>query len=104
MKGRGSITIGMRISDIDFGLVKERAEKKGLTPTEWCKQAVIRVVHSASKVASTTKRLELYNPTVHKAGDRVLVRKGGKLVETVIPELDMDGNPIEPLYQDAANI
>jgi len=37
---------------------------------------------------------KLYNPSIHKAGDRVLIRQGKKLVETVIPELDADGYPI----------
>lgn len=36
----------------------------------------------------------LYNPAIHKAGDRVLVWRGNHLVETIIPELDADGQPI----------
>ncbi|KKN74708.1 hypothetical protein LCGC14_0387500 [marine sediment metagenome] len=39
--------------------------------------------------------IPLYNPTIHKPGDRVMVKPnyGKKLVEIVIPELDDDGNP-----------
>lgn len=40
----------------------------------------------------------LYNPLNHKIGDRVLIQRGKRMVETVIPELDADGNPI-PDYE-----
>lgn len=36
----------------------------------------------------------MYNPLIHKAGDLVLVRKGGKLVEVIVPETDSEGNKI----------
>ncbi len=40
--------------------------------------------------------IPLYNPSIHRAGDRVLIKPtyGKKLVEVVIPELDAGGNPI----------
>ena len=38
--------------------------------------------------------LPLYNPAVHKAGDKVLIRQGKRLVEMVVPEMDVDGNLI----------
>lgn len=40
--------------------------------------------------------IPLYDPTRHKAGDRVLVQSphSKRLVETVIPTLDADGHPI----------
>lgn len=40
------------------------------------------------------KPLIMYNPLIHKAGDRVLVRKEGKLVEVIVPEIDGEGNEI----------
>ena len=40
--------------------------------------------------------LQLYNPAIHKAGDRVLMQKGKRLVEAIVPELDADGRPIPP--------
>ena len=40
--------------------------------------------------------LQLYNPAIHKVGDRVLVQKGKRLVEAVVPELDADGHPVPP--------
>ena len=36
----------------------------------------------------------LYNASVHRAGDRVRVFDGNRLVEMVIPELDADGQPV----------
>lgn len=38
----------------------------------------------------------IYNPAIHKPGDRVLVRPphSKKLIEIVIPELDADGHPM----------
>jgi len=37
---------------------------------------------------------KLYNPMSHKIGDRVLVQRGKRFIETVIPEIDADGNII----------
>ena len=39
-------------------------------------------------------RVPLYNSSVHKAGDRVLVHQGNRLVEVTVPELDGSGNPV----------
>ena len=39
----------------------------------------------------SNSRLPLYNPAIHGAGDRVLVRPGKKLIEITIPEIDADG-------------
>ncbi len=36
-------------------------------------------------------KVPLYNPQIHRAGDRVMVQKGKRLIETIIPELDADG-------------
>ena len=38
--------------------------------------------------------VNLYNPAIHKTGDRVLVRKGKRLVEMIVPEIDADGQVI----------
>ncbi len=43
------------------------------------------------KVVEEVKPIPLYNPQIHRAGDRVMVQKGKRLIETVIPELDADG-------------
>jgi len=39
-------------------------------------------------------RPPLYNPSIHRTGDRVMVKQGNKLIETIIPELDAGGNVI----------
>ena len=36
----------------------------------------------------------VYNPAIHRPGDRVLVQRGKRWIEAVIPELDMDGGII----------
>ena len=35
--------------------------------------------------------IENGRPSIHRAGDRVMIQKGKRLIETVIPELDADG-------------
>ena len=51
-------------------------------------------VIGATKRNDTPIKIPLYNPSIHKAGDRVLVNSGEKLIGVVIPELDGDGNPM----------
>ena len=54
-----------------------------------------RIVGVQPKPSVQPKTLTpLYNPSIHKVGDKVLIRHRGRLVETVIPELDADGQPI----------
>jgi len=36
----------------------------------------------------------VYNPSIHRPGDRVLVQRGKRWVEMVIPRLDADGQAI----------
>ena len=36
----------------------------------------------------------LYNPSIHRAGDLVIVQKGKRYIEMVIPEIDADGNAV----------
>ena len=38
--------------------------------------------------------LPIYNPALHKPGAHVLIPKGKRLIEAVVPELDAEGNPI----------
>ena len=53
---------------------------------------VIKTIENKGKAPSS--ELPLYDPTIHRPGDRVLIRAGNKLVETVIPELDAGGQPV----------
>ena len=45
-------------------------------------------------VEDVKPNIPLYNPAVHRAGDRVLVVRGSRKVEVVIPKLDAEGQPI----------
>ena len=44
--------------------------------------------------AKPTVQPTLYNPAVHRPGDRVLIQQGKKFMEIVIPELDAGGSPM----------
>ena len=39
----------------------------------------------------------LYNPSIHRAGDTVIMLRGGRRVQVTIPSIDADGQPI---YED----
>ena len=51
-------------------------------------------LHAKNRDGFVQPNVPLYNPMSHRAGDRVLVQRGKRLVDIVIPELDADGNPI----------
>ena len=42
----------------------------------------------------SNSRIPVYNPAIHKAGDRVLVQRGKRMVETIIPVLDAGGQAV----------
>jgi len=37
----------------------------------------------------------IYNPSTHKPGDRVMVRKGKRMIEVKVPLIDAEGNPYD---------
>ncbi len=39
-------------------------------------------------------RPPLYNPAIHGPGDTVLLQRGKRMIPTIIPRLDADGNPM----------
>jgi hypothetical protein len=47
-----------------------------------------------SKQAVAQPDLPIYNPTIHRPGDKVLVKVGGRLVPMIVPVLDGDGRPM----------
>ena len=61
-------------------------------------QGVIDALQSKSSLLKEEARgkLPMYNSQIHKPGDRVLVKPSysKRLIETVIPEIDGEGNPI----------
>ncbi len=38
--------------------------------------------------------LPIYNPAIHKPGDKVLVKRGNRFIPTIVPTLDADGHPM----------
>ena len=107
MKGRNSMVISIRVTDEIYGLILEQAEKRGVSVGEFVRGKVEAYAHSVNTIkaevsVNTIKRGEnvpsgvypLYNPAVHKVGDKVLMRQGKRLVLAVVPELDGDGHEV----------
>lgn len=55
-------------------------------------RAIVKAIED--KPQTQTPRPPLYNPAVHRPGDRVLVRQGRSLIETIVAEVDADGNAV----------
>ena len=66
---------------------------KGKAKTDYQRE-YMRKRRAVRPIVLDLTKPKLYNPTQHRIGDRVLIYRGKRLVETVIPELDADGNPI----------
>ena len=49
---------------------------------------------SATVQPECNLKVPLYNPSIHRAGDLVIVQKGKRFIEMVIPEIDADGNAV----------
>ena len=102
MKGRNSTTVTIRIADSVYAIVNGQAKKRGISINAFIKKKVEEYSeHTSSSVHSVTggdvssvHKLLLYNRSIHKTGDRVLVQKGKRLIEVVVPETDIDGNVI----------
>ena len=52
------------------------------------------ITRKLNAIVLTMNDIPIYNQSIHKAGDRVLVWQGKKLVEVVVPEINGDGHPI----------
>lgn len=77
--------------------MRERKKRdRAVKPKQETLGALRKLIESKSGFDNTNVKPELpiYNPAIHRAGDRVLVQRGKKLIETVIPEIDGGGNPI----------
>ena len=106
MKGRNSVMVGIRLGDDVHAIIKERADKKGLTVAAYITEQIMRsangINHSVNNVVNTIQpdsqaTPPLYNPSIHKVGDRVLMPKGKRVVEATVPDVDADGAVI---YED----
>jgi len=54
-------------------------------------RGLINAIHESKAIAQPVT-IPVYNPSIHKPGDRVRVKQYGKWIETIIPELDADGH------------
>ncbi len=70
--------------------VKPMSNPDELDPSGWSGSVPIDVTFTVGDEENTVN-VPLYNPQIHRAGDRVMIQKGKRLIETVIPELDADG-------------
>ena len=67
-----------------------KASDRGLNPPT----VGLNILSVRPKELGGTPKPPLYNPSVHRPGDRVMVYRGKRLTEVVIPELDGSGQPI----------
>lgn len=107
MKGRNSTTISFRIGDDWYTLLKDRADKLGITPAECAKRMVFSVCRTANttEVAPKTPKeewiakqkavmeLPAWYPCMPK-GTRCRVLVGKYWREEVAPETDVTGEVI----------
>ncbi len=54
------------------------------------------LVMQGNRIVGITKHVEapklpLYNPAIHRPGDRVLVQQGKRFIPAIVPTLDADG-------------
>ena len=109
-KGRNTSKVSLRLPDWAIEKLKQRCGTLSLA--QYIQGQIVKSLsapttnqptpptkatsYSASTTPEVPQRPQLYDPSVHKAGDRVLVRdfKGRRLVEAVVPDLDADGHPM----------
>lgn len=68
-------------------------------PNSNLKLQTVGLTLEGNKIVGVTKgamplRFPVYNPVIHKAGDRVKMFDGNKMTEMVVPDLDADGVPL----------
>jgi len=120
MKGRNSTVVSIRLSDSVYAMVKTKAN--GQSVPEYIKEMVIHSVNTINEPIhsvntrqekltalrdliqsksspvkeETGHNLPVYNPAIHKPGDKVRVPryKGKGFNVIMVPELDGDGHEI----------
>lgn len=93
MRGRNTTVVGIRLPDKIIAMLAERANRQDLSIGEYIKRQIIKSC-SVNASVNAIKPTQVYNPSVHKPGDRVLVKRGSRLVEAVVPQVDADGHII----------
>jgi len=92
MRGRNTTVVSVRLPDKVVATLAERANRQDLSIGEYIRQQIVK---SCSVNASgSVNAIPIYDPTIHKRGDTVLIRKGKKLVQIIVPEIDAEGNII----------
>ena len=117
-----SVMVGLRFKEDIYEALKAKADGqsvadyiKGLvegvltpvnspTPSVTPKAEVIAQLRQLIKPVEAEKKalVPLYNASIHRAGDRVRVFDGNRLVEMVVPELDADGQPVPQMASSAS--
>lgn len=83
---------------------KRRSNTQPVRPLVRPKQETLKALRELVKPKSSpvqpesSPKIPKYNPQIHKPGDVVLVQRGKKWIETVIPDIDGGGQPIPDYY------
>ena len=101
MKGRNSVMIGIRIAEDVYLIIQKLAESKEMTVSQFIKWkveelsgkagSVNHLVNQSVNTMGSVNTIPIYNPSIHQTGDRVLLKQGKRFIESVVPELDADG-------------
>ena len=83
--------ISSRVPENVYVSMQELADSKGLSLSAYICLILSRGIEK-KKGQTENVYVSVYNPKIHKAGDRVMVQKGKKMVEVEVPEVDADGN------------
>ena len=99
MNGRNSTPVTIRIDDSDYERLRELAGDK--TVNAFIKGKVMGYLEKINSTGSVHQKEEsgthavhtipLYNPATHKAGDKVMMKQGKRLIESIVPDMDADG-------------
>ena len=94
-----SEVVSLRISTDVYNILNKLSTGKKMNVSAFVKWKIEEYISKVNAVYKPVnpENVPIYNPAVHKTGDTVRVRKGKRLVETVVPELDADGHP---MYED----
>lgn len=85
MKGRNTTVISVRLPDNIVAILTERA--KDISVGEYLRQQIIK---GCSHDSPSVNTIPVYDPAIHKEGDRVMVRRGKRLVETIVPMIEAE--------------
>ncbi len=119
-KGRNSTRVGIRLNNEDILILQEIAKTRGMSFNGYLAERLHVLVEKYRSVPAIngeatgtanrsvpakkpydpnvhnlTNQLPIYNPAIHKVGDKVRVWKFGRWKAVVIPELNSEREPID---------